>query len=177
MKIRSTTTVVVAMTLALAACTSSSDGESGDTDAVAITTAPTIATATSPPKGGPITMVTKVLTSAGDGMFEVTKGADVPSGTIRDHGGPPRVMTCDSGPNEGSFTVTRPTFAFRDSDWVGNTWRSVLELSGDWSVLEGNGDFVGLDGDGKWTVVFATGPDEGVGTWTGHIDYNLLSRP
>jgi hypothetical protein len=67
------------------------------------------------PKEGPVTIVTQVDFSSRPvtGTFEVTEGADVlgcSSGAFVDGGSPTdgvqRVMACDSGSNEGSFTVT-----------------------------------------------------------------------
>ena len=73
-----------------------------------------------------------------------------------------RVYTCDSGSNEGSFTASFNFEAeeFEESD------------NGTWTVVEGSDDFVDLQGSGDWSIVYeATGPDVGVGTWTGDINY------
>jgi hypothetical protein len=157
-------TLVIVMTLFVAACTS-------DEPASGTTLAPTTTVADDTPKEGPVTIVTEVYNSAGAGTFEVTEGADVlgcSSGTFRDHGGPPRIMICDFGISEGSFSVTRPPFASIEFDFTGPY--PTVE-NGTWSVVDGSGVFVGLQGGGEWSAVFATGPDDGVGTWTGDISY------
>jgi hypothetical protein len=118
------------------------------------------------PKEGPVTLVTQIDFSSRPviGTFEVTEGADVlgcSSGAFVDNGSPTdgvqRVMTCDSGSNDGSFTValTFEAVAFEVSD------------KGTWSVVEDSDDFVGLQGGGDWSIVYAT--NSGVGTWTGDI--------
>jgi hypothetical protein len=123
------------------------------------------------PAAGPVTFETEVDFSFRPvaGTFEVTEGADVlgcSSGTFVDSGSPnegiQRVYTCDSGSNEGSFTASFNFEAeeFEESD------------NGTWSVVEGSDDFVGLQGSGDWSIVYEpTGPDVGVGAWTGDINY------
>jgi len=121
---------------------------------------------------GPVTIVNQVDFSFRPvaGTFEVTEGADVlgcSSGAFVDAGSPTdgiqRVYTCDTGSNEGSFTST---FNFSAD---GST---PLSDSGTWTVVEGSDDFVGLQGAGDWSIVYPTsGPDIGVGTWTGDITY------
>jgi hypothetical protein len=140
--------VVMVMVLLVAAC--SSDDE---------------------PASGPVTFETELDFSFRPvtGTFEVTEGADVlgcTSGTFVDSGSPDegveRVYTCDSGSNEGSFTATFNFEAnkFEESD------------NGTWTVVEGSDDFVGLQGSGDWSIVYeATGPNIGVGAWTGDINY------
>jgi hypothetical protein len=121
------------------------------------------------PKEGPVTWVNAVdFTSPPiTGTFEVTEGADVlgcSSGTFVDSGTPDtgieRVQTCDSGSNEGSFTVAFTFDAF-----------TAEGENGTWNVVEGFDDFVGLQGSGDWSIVYPTSPDAGVGTWTGDINY------
>jgi hypothetical protein len=124
------------------------------------------------PASGPVTFENEVDFSFRPvaGTFEVTEGADVlgcSSGTFVDSGSPneriQRVYTCDSGSNEGSFTASfnfDATETFTESD------------NGTWTVVEGSDDFVDLQGNGDWSIVYeATGPDVGVGTWTGDINY------
>ena len=122
------------------------------------------------PKEGPVTWVNEVTfgSQGVSGTFEVTEGADVlgcSSGTFVDSGNPDvgvqRVQTCDSGSNEGTFTVA---FAFDDFTDEGE--------NGTWSVVEGSDDFVGLQGGGDWFIVYPTDPNLGVGTWTGDINYS-----
>jgi hypothetical protein len=120
---------------------------------------------------GPVTFETEVDLSTRPiaGTFEVTEGADVlgcSSGAFVDSGLPPdgveRVMTCDSGSNEGSFTVALSfgPLAAPESD------------NGTWSVVEGSTDFDGLQGSGDWSIVYQTGSGvSGVGIWTGDINY------
>jgi hypothetical protein len=130
---------------------------------------------------GPVTIVTQVDFSDRPvhGTFEVTEGADVlqcSSGTFENGfttaGNNPKVFTCESGSNEGTFTTI---FApFESAPGPGDE-------NGPWSVVEGSGDFVGLEGGGDWSVVFATPTgdesfvtgDENVGveTMTGDIKY------
>jgi hypothetical protein len=123
------------------------------------------------PKEGPVTIENQVDFSFRPvaGSFVVTEGADVlgcSSGAFVDAGSPDtgiqRVYTGDSGSNEGSFTASFNFEAeeFEESD------------NGTWTVVEGSDDFVDLQGSGDWTIVYeATGPDVGVGTWTGDINY------
>jgi hypothetical protein len=123
------------------------------------------------PAAGPVTFENEVDFSFRPvaGTFEVTEGADVlgcSSGIFVDSGSPndgiERVYTCDSGSNEGSFTASFNFEAeeFEESD------------NGTWTVVEGSDDFVDLQGSGDWSIVYeATGPDIGVGTWTGDINY------
>jgi hypothetical protein len=123
------------------------------------------------PAAGPVTIGNEVDFSSRPvaGTFEVTEGADILgcySGTFVDSGSPnegiQRAYTCDSGSNEGSFTTSFNFEAeeFEESD------------NGTWTVVEGSDDFVDLQGSGDWTIVYeATGPDVGVGTWTGDINY------
>jgi hypothetical protein len=123
------------------------------------------------PKEGPVTMVNAVdfASRPVTGTFEVTEGADVlecSAGTFVDSGSPnegiQRVYTCDSGSNVGSFTAS---FNFEAEEFE-------LSDNGTWSVVEGSDDFVDLQGSGDWSIVYeATGPDVGVGTWTGDINY------
>jgi hypothetical protein len=124
------------------------------------------------PAAGPVTIENEVDFSFRPvaGTFEVTEGADVlgcSSGTFVDAGSPnegiQRAYTCDSGSNEGSFTASFNFAAneFEESD------------NGTWTVVEGSDDFVDLQGSGDWSIVYeATGPDVGVGTWTGDINYS-----
>jgi hypothetical protein len=124
------------------------------------------------PKEGPVTFVNQVDFSFRPvaGTFEVTEGADVlgcSSGAFVDAGSPDtgieRVYTCDSGSNEGSFTSTF-NFDAREPDTISD--------NGTWSIVEGSDDFAGLQGSGDWSIVYEqTGPDLGVGTWTGDINY------
>jgi hypothetical protein len=124
------------------------------------------------PKEGPVTFVNQVDFSFRPvaGTFEVTEGADVlgcSSGAFVDAGSPDtgieRVYTCDSGSNEGSFTSTF-NFDAREPETISD--------NGTWSIVEGSDDFAGLQGSGDWSIVYEqTGPDLGVGTWTGDINY------
>ena len=124
------------------------------------------------PKEGPVTFVNQVDFSFRPvaGTFEVTEGADVlgcSSGAFVDAGSPDtgiqRVYTCDSGSNEGSFTSTF-NFDAREPDTISD--------NGTWSIVEGSDDFADLQGSGDWSIVYEeTGPDLGVGTWTGGINY------
>ena len=124
------------------------------------------------PKEGPVTIENQVDFSFRPvaGTFEVTEGADVlgcSSGPFVDAGSPTdgiqRVYTCDSGSNEGSFTSTFNFAADASTPTSDN---------GTWSIVEGSDDFAGLQGSGDWSIVYEeTGPDVGVGTWTGDINY------
>jgi hypothetical protein len=123
------------------------------------------------PAAGPVTIENEVDFSFRPvaGTFEVTEGANVlgcSSGTFVDSGSPnegiERAYTCDSGSNEGSFTASFNFEAeeFEESD------------NGTWTIVEGSDDFVDLQGSGDWTIVYpTTGPDIGMGTWTGDINY------
>jgi hypothetical protein len=118
------------------------------------------------PTAGPVTIETDIDRSASpsegtfEGTFEVTVGADVigcSSGTLvrmqaETFGWSDEMMTCEAGPNTGTFTIT-----YRD------------ELT-DWSVLESSDDFTGLQGVGRLTFVFpdANSVEE---TFTGDIEY------
>jgi hypothetical protein len=123
-------------------------------------------------KEGPVTLVNTVDFSFRPvaGTFEVTEGADVlgcTSGTFVDAGSPDagiqRVYACESGSNEGSFTASF-NFDARDANTISD--------NGTWSIVEGSDDFAGLQGGGDWSIVYPTsGPDVGVGTWTGDITY------
>jgi hypothetical protein len=125
------------------------------------------------PASGPVTFETEIDFSMRPvtGTFEVTQGADVlgcSSGTFRDSGSPndgiQRVMTCDSGSNEGSFTVTL-------SFVTAGSFESGAD-NGTWSVVESSDDFDGLQGSGDWSIVYdQTGGGSGAGTWTGDINY------
>ena len=124
------------------------------------------------PAAGPVTMVTQTDFSERPvvGTFEVTVGADVlgcSSGTFMDEfvatDDIKKVMTCDSGSNEGIFTVS---FALNGPD------AGPGDENGPWSVVEGSGDFVGLQGSGDWSMVEATDDsNQGVETLTGDIEY------
>ena len=62
------------------------------------------------------------------------------------------VMTCESGPNTGTFTIIYDAT---------DTSR--------WSVLESSDDFAGLEGEGR--ISFVLGQSTVVETFTGDIEY------
>jgi len=114
------------------------------------------------PAAGPITFKARINLSESPvlGTFEVTTGADVlgcSSGTVvqvsngETFGN--NVMTCESGPNTGSFTI----YHGGDGVYV-------------WDVLEGSDDFTDLQGEGSWDFVL-TGTGSVVETFTGDIEY------
>ena len=94
------------------------------------------------------------------GTFEVTVGADVlgcSNGIVvsmnsETFGKTDHVMTCESGPNTGTFTI------IFDYDDVSR-----------WNVLESSGDFTGLQGEGR--ISFLLGPTTVAETFTGDIEY------
>jgi hypothetical protein len=103
------------------------------------------------------------------GTFEVTEGADVlqcSSGTFVDgrvnQANHLRVFTCESGPNEGTFTAI---FTINDPP------TGPGDDNGAWNVSEGSDDFVGLQGGGEWSAVNTGDLPESVETWTGDIEY------
>lgn len=112
------------------------------------------------PTTGPVTIETDVDRSVSplSGTFEVTVGADVlgcSSGTLVQSdtfGKLDNVMTCESGPNAGTFTIVYSTEDFN------------------WSVLESSDDFAGLQGDGRFSFVM-TGSSGIVETFTGDVEY------
>jgi hypothetical protein len=123
------------------------------------------------PTEGPVIIVGQVDFGARPigGTFEVTEGADVlqcSSGTFEDEflreNNIQRVLTCESGSNEGTFTGA---FVIVDSA------PELLVESGTWTVVEDSNDFVGLQGGGEWSVVVSPDAPEGVDTWTGDINY------
>ena len=97
------------------------------------------------PTAGPVTIETDIDRSASpiNGTFEVTVGADVlgcSSGTVvqmqsETFGKRDNVMTCESGPNTGTFTIIYASEGF------------------DWNVLESSDDFAGLQGEGLFSFV------------------------
>lgn len=117
--------------------------------------------------GGEITIESRATEMRGDlasGGFTVSEGIDVlgcSSGTFVDDaatypdddpvGNRPtvtRVFTCETGPNQGTFTLdwsyaegppTDPVFA--------------------WSVVDGTGDYRSLEGDGEMTIDFTPGSE------------------
>jgi hypothetical protein len=124
------------------------------------------------PTEGPVIIVGQIDFSDRPvhGTFEVTEGADVlqcSSGTFEDgfvsESNILRAFTCESGPNEGTFTT-----AFRITS---ESAPESLVDSGPWSVEEGSDDFIGLQGGGEWSVVYSPDGPEGVDTWTGDINY------
>ena len=113
------------------------------------------------PTAGPVTIETKVDRSESplQGTFEVTVGADVlgcSSGTLvsmnsETFGKDDHVMTCESGPNAGTFTII---YDFSESRW---------------NVLESSDDFAGLQGEGRMSFVLGETTVEE--TFTGDIEY------
>jgi hypothetical protein len=115
------------------------------------------------PTAGPVTIETDIDRSASpiQGTFEVTVGADVlgcSSGTLvqmqsETFGKRDNVMTCESGPNAGTFTIVYSPDNFN------------------WNVLESSDDFAGLQGEGglTWVLPSANTLAE---TFTGDIEYN-----
>lgn len=149
----------------------SSDDSAAETTAPPPTTETTLPPPSDTPKEGPVTIANQVDFNFRPvtGTFEVTEGADIlgcSSGSFADAGTPTdgiqRVYTCDSGPNDGSFTAS---FNFLAEELT-------VSDSGTWSISEGSDDFVGLQGGGDWSIVYATDDsDIGVGEWTGDISY------
>jgi hypothetical protein len=114
------------------------------------------------PTAGPVTIETDIDRSASpiSGAFEVTVGADVlgcSSGTLvsmnsETFGKDDHVMTCESGPNTGTFTIIYDAT---------DTSR--------WNVLESSDDFAGLQGEGRMSFVLGT--TTVAETFTGDIEY------
>jgi len=115
------------------------------------------------PTAGPVTIKTDIDRSVTplQGTFEVTVGADAlgcSSGTLvsmnsETFGKKDNVMTCESGPNTGTFTIIYdPTDTSR------------------WNVLESSDDFAGLQGEGRISFVL---PDASTveETFEGDIEY------
>jgi hypothetical protein len=114
------------------------------------------------PAAGPVTLRAKINLSDPTvaGTFTVDTGADVlgcSSGTVvqvNNSGlSATNVMTCDSGPNAGTVTITRGGEDVRV-----------------WNVLESSDDFAGLQGEGSWDWAL-TGTGSVVETFTGDIEY------
>ena len=111
---------------------------------------------------GPVTIKTDVDRSQSplSGTFEVTVGVDVlgcSGGTLvsmnsETFGKMDNVMTCESGPNTGTFTIV-----YRTEDF-------------NWSVLESTDDFTGLQGEGRFSFVLPS-PSTLTETFTGDIEY------
>ena len=151
--------------LVLAAC---GGDDSGDVD----TSTSVAEAAEDKSTAGPVTIVTQADFSDRPvvGTFEVTMGADIlgcSKGTFVDDfvasDDIKKVMTCDSGSNEGVLTLV---FALNGPD------AGPGDENGPWSVVEGSGDFVGLQGSGDWSMVEATdGSNQGVETLAGVIEY------
>ena len=126
-----------------------------------------------PPAASPAAPVTIVAQVDFDdrpviGTFEVTDGADAlqcSSGTFEDgrvdNATHLRVFTCESGPNQGTFTAT---FTMNDVPTGADT-------TGSWNVAEGSDEFVGLQGSGEWSEIVFEDRPESVDTWTGDINY------
>ena len=113
------------------------------------------------PTAGPVTIETALdrTLSPISGTFEITVGADVlgcSSGTVvsmnsETFGKTDNVMTCESGPNAGTFTIIHD---------AGDTSR--------WNVLESSDDFAGLQGEGR--ISFVLGETTVAETYTGDIE-------
>ena len=122
------------------------------------------------PTSGPITIETEADfgTRPVVGTFELTEGADIlgcSNGTFEDTFDEvtedvTKLMTC-SEPNTDTFTILFDPDGYDTGPGDGN---------GPWSILEGTGDFTALQGEGDFWVV-STGPDTGVETLTGDIEY------
>ena len=114
------------------------------------------------PTAGPVTIKTDIDRTLNplSGTFEVTVGADLlgcTSGTLvsmdsETFGKRDNVMTCESGPNTGTFTINND---------VTDTSR--------WSVLESTDDFAGLQGEGRMS--FVLGKTTVAETFEGDIEY------
>jgi hypothetical protein len=122
------------------------------------------------PAEGPLTIETATDFTARPvvGTFEVTEGADTlgcSSGTFVDEfvseDNISKVMTCDDGPNEGSFTAA---YTLEGED------AGPGDDNGAWSIAESSGDFVGLEGAGDFSVAYSS-TGHGVETFTGDIEY------
>ena len=183
MRIRLFVAILMAVSLTAAGCSSDSD----DAPEVSEATTPSnpVTTVASEPTTTTVKNTTTSVVVDADrvafetevdfstrpvtGTFEVTEGADVlgcSSGTFEDSGSPTdgvqRVMTCDSGSNEGSFSVALTFEAIA----------GTVSDNGTWSVAEGSDDFDGLQASGDWSIVYdQTGGGSGVGAWTGDINY------
>lgn len=131
------------------------------------------ACADSTPTEGPVTIETQTDLTVRPivGTFEVTESADIlgcSSGTFVDEFETSvninRVMTCDAGSNDGTFTAV---FALEGGD------SGPGDENGPWSVAEASGDFVGLQGAGEFSAFWDSEDDagQGVETWTGDIEY------
>ena len=184
MRMRIFVAIVMAVSLTAAGCSSDSDDAPEVSEATTPSnpattvasgpTTPSVAATTTTPvvvDADRVTFETEIdfSTRPVTGTFEVTEGADVlgcSSGTFVDSGSPndgvQRVMTCDSGPNEGSYTVA---LSFEAN-------AGTVSDNGTWSVVEGSDDFDDLQGRGEWSIVYdQTGGGSGAGTWTGDINY------
>ena len=116
------------------------------------------------PTAGPVAFKATINLSDSPvvGTFSVTTGADVlgcSSGTVVQMANPVwignSIMTCDSGPNMGTFTVDHGS----EDVYV-------------WNVVESSGDFAGLQGEGSWEFVLTSANAASVvETFTGDIDY------
>jgi hypothetical protein len=117
------------------------------------------------PVAGPVTFRAKINLAdpTVGGTFVVDTGADVlgcSSGTVVQLGGSQSsvgniVMTCDSGPNTGTFTVDHGS----EDVYV-------------WNVVESSDDFAGLQGEGSWDFILTSANAASVvETFTGNIEY------
>ncbi len=121
------------------------------------------------PASGPITIETEADFSTRPvvGTFELTEGADIlgcSNGTFEDTFDEvtedlTKLLTC-SEPSTGTFTIL---FDPQDIPGPGDE-------NGPWSILDGSADFADLQGEGDFWVV-STGPDTGMETFTGDIEY------
>ena len=123
---------------------------------------------------GPVTIETEIRFAEEGiaGTFVVTEGTDVlgcMSGSFADVDfvevgdlvDVTKVLTCESGEREGSFSVVFTP----DENAPGPG-----EQNGPWTVTEATGDFTGLQGGGDFSFV-ATSDTEGNETLTGTIEY------
>lgn len=129
--------------------------------------ADTAPVATQPPVGGPVSLdwrldftgeqiVSLLDVSLGAGLLGCASGSSVeePIGA-----GVERVVTCESGEREGTFTILlKPQ--------PGATPNEEL---GPWEITSGNGGFGGLGGGGDFTVVFDDGRETAEQLMTGEI--------
>ncbi|MFA9563971.1 MAG: hypothetical protein ACERLM_04595, partial [Acidimicrobiales bacterium] len=72
-----------------------------------------------------------------------------------------KVFTCESGPNEGTFSLS----FFPEPDPA-----DPADESGPWSVTTGTEDFVGLEGTGDMSLTLDS-DTTGVATFTGTVEF------
>ncbi|MEM9037160.1 MAG: serine hydrolase domain-containing protein [Actinomycetota bacterium] len=134
--------------------------EATTTTTTPTTDATTEAPAAEPSATGEITVAVVIDFETGDGVWDVTDGADVlgcDGGSSVEGGfaaGTERTLSCDDGERSGTIVIRfAPEPVAPDSD----------EFASDWTVHAATGDFVGLRGGGDWSATInaeGSGADE-----------------